>query len=56
MKRQLIADIIYIEMSDELGPNTVARLGNQFTQMELIQISIKTLTILTGENGLYQKI
>ncbi len=55
MERQLITGIIYVEMNEELGPNPVAWLGTQFTQMELIQISIKTLTILTGEQGLVPK-
>ncbi|NVM35710.1 MAG: GTP-binding protein [Candidatus Lokiarchaeota archaeon] len=39
-------------MSDELGPNPVAWLGAQFSQTDLIHISIKALTILSGEKGL----
>ena len=52
MKRQIIQGIVYIEMSDEMGPNPVAWLPNTFTQMDLIHISIKALTILSGEEGL----
>jgi len=52
MKRQIISGIIYVEMSDELGPNPVAWLGTQFSQLDLIHISIKTLTLLSGEKGL----
>ncbi len=52
MKRQIIQGIVYIEMNDELGPNPVAWLPNTFTQMDLINISIKVLTILSGEDGL----
>ncbi len=52
MKRQLISGIIYVEMSDELGPNPVAWIGTQFSQIDLIHISIKALTILSGEKGL----
>jgi len=51
MKREIIQGIIYIEMSDEMGPNPVAWLPNTFTQMDLIHISIKALTILSGEDG-----
>jgi len=39
-------------MNDEVGPNPVAWLPAKFTQMDLIHISIKTLTILSGEQGL----
>ena len=39
-------------MSDELGPNPVAWLPTEFSQTEMIQISIKILTILSGEQGL----
>ncbi len=52
MKRQIIQGIVYIEMSDEMGPNPVAWKPNTFTQMDLIHISIKALTILSGEEGL----
>lgn len=41
-----------MEMSDELGPNPVAWLPTEFSQTEMIQISIKILTILSGEQGL----
>ena len=51
MRPGIIQGILYIEMNDELGPNPVAWLPNTFTQMDLLHISIKTLTILTGENG-----
>jgi len=52
MEQKIISGIIYVEMSDELGPNPVAWLGTQFSQMDLIHISIKALTILSGEKGL----
>jgi len=52
MKRKIITGIIYIEMNDEIGPNPVAWLPTKFTQMDLIHISIKALTILSGEKGL----
>ncbi|MEE9376406.1 MAG: Rab family GTPase [Candidatus Lokiarchaeia archaeon] len=52
MKRQIISGIVYLEMNDELGPNPVAWIGTQFSQVDLIHISIKALTILSGEKGL----
>ena len=52
MKREIITGIVYIEMNDEMGPNPVAWFPTKFTQMDLIHISIKALTILSGEKGL----
>ena len=52
MDQKIISGIVYLEMNDELGPNPVAWLSTQFSQMDLIHISIKALTILSGENGL----
>jgi Ras-related protein Rab-1A len=52
MERKIISGIVYIEMNDELGPNPVAWIPSKFTQMDLIHISIKALTVLTGEKGL----
>ncbi len=52
MTHQIIKGIAYIEMNDELGPNPVAWIPSKFTQMELMHISIKALTVLTGEQGL----
>ncbi|MFX0105994.1 MAG: Rab family GTPase [Candidatus Hodarchaeota archaeon] len=39
-------------MNDDIGPNPVAWLPSKFTQIDLIHISIKALTILSGEQGL----
>lgn len=52
MKQEIIKGIAYIEMNDELGPNPVAWLPSKFSQMDLMHISIKALTVLTGEQGL----
>lgn len=52
MKQQIIKGIAYIEMNDELGPNPVAWLPSKLTQMDLMHISIKAITVLTGEQGL----
>jgi len=52
MNQDIIKGIVYIEMNDELGPNPVAWLPFKFNQMDLMHISIKALTVLTGEQGL----
>ncbi|MFX1593868.1 MAG: Rab family GTPase [Promethearchaeota archaeon] len=52
MKQQIIEGIVYVEMNDEIGPNPVAWIPTKFTQMDLIHISIKALTVLSGEKGL----
>lgn len=52
MKQEIIKGIAYIEMNDELGPNPAAWLPSKFSQMDLMHISIKALTVLTGEQGL----
>ncbi|MFX1572528.1 MAG: Rab family GTPase [Promethearchaeota archaeon] len=52
MPKKIITGVIYMEMSDDLGPNPVAWLPTTFSQMDLLHISIKTLTVLTGEKGL----
>ena len=51
MRPGIIQGILYVEMNDELGPNPVAWFPATFTQMDLIHISIKTLTLLSGEDG-----
>ncbi|KKM99996.1 hypothetical protein LCGC14_1142200, partial [marine sediment metagenome] len=52
MSQQIITGIIYFEMNDELGPNPKAWLPMKFTQTDMINISIKTLSVLSGEGGL----
>jgi small GTP-binding protein len=52
MSQQIIKGIVYIEMNDDIGPNPVVWLPPKLTQMELMHISIKTLTVLSGEQGL----
>ena len=52
MAQNIIKGIVYIEMNEDLGPNPVAWLPSKFNQMDLVHISIKTLTVLSGEKGL----
>ena len=51
MTREIITAIIYIQMDEGLGPNPLAWLPDSYSQMDLFNISIKTLTILSGEDG-----
>ena len=52
MQKQIITGIFYLEMNDEIGPNPAAWLPTKFSHMDLLHISIKALTILSGEKGL----
>jgi small GTP-binding protein len=52
MKEKIIIGIVYVEMNEELGPSPVAWTPNNFKQMDLFHIAIKSLTVLTGERGL----
>ncbi|MFX1325298.1 MAG: Rab family GTPase [Promethearchaeota archaeon] len=52
MKRQIIKAIIYNHLDEELGPNPKAYLPEDFSQLNLMHISVKTFAVLTGERGL----
>ena len=52
MKRQIIKAIIYSCLDEELGPNPKAYLPKDFSQLNLMHISVKTFAVLTGERGL----
>ncbi len=52
MQKKIITGIVYMEMNDEVGPNPVVWLPTTFSQMDLLHICIKALTVLSGEKGL----
>jgi len=52
MERQIIKAIIYSNLDEEIGPNTKAYSPEDFSQLNLLHISVKTFAILTGERGL----
>jgi len=52
MERQIISAILYIELNDEVGPNPVIWYPDSCSQADLLHISIKTITVLSGERGL----
>ena len=51
MKRQIITDVIYFELIDEMGPNPKAWLPTKISEINLLNISLKISTILAGEEG-----
>ena len=51
MERQIIKGVIYSELDEDLGPNPKAYIPEDFPQIQLILISVKTFAILTGEKG-----
>ena len=54
METNLIKGILYTELDDEIGPNPFVWLGDIPTTNRL-HISVKTITVLSGENGLIPK-
>jgi len=51
METKLIKGILYTELDDDLGPNPFVWLGD-VPQSSRIHISVKTITVLSGEQGL----
>ena len=52
MERQIIKAIIYNNLDEQVGPNPKAFLPEDFSQLDLLHISVKTFAVLTGERGL----
>ncbi|MFX1477062.1 MAG: Rab family GTPase [Promethearchaeota archaeon] len=52
MESQIIKAIIYSNLDEELGPNPKAYTPKDFSQLELMHISVKTFAVLTGERGI----
>ncbi|MFW9825444.1 MAG: Rab family GTPase, partial [Candidatus Thorarchaeota archaeon] len=51
MERQLIKAVIYSDLDESVGPNPKAFKPEDFPQVNLMLISVKTFAILTGERG-----
>ena len=51
MEAKLINGILYTELDDELGPNPFVWLGDM-PPLSRLHISVKTITVLSGESGL----
>lgn len=52
MEREIITTILYTELNDEVGPNPLIWYPESYSLTDLLHISIKTITILSGERGL----
>ncbi|MFX1489913.1 MAG: Rab family GTPase [Promethearchaeota archaeon] len=52
MEGQIIKAIIYSNLDEELGPNPKAYTPKDFSQLDLMHISVKTFAVLTGERGI----
>ncbi|NHJ24130.1 MAG: GTP-binding protein [Candidatus Lokiarchaeota archaeon] len=51
MEQKLITGLLYTQLDDEVGPNPLVWIGD-IPQSSRLYISIKTITILSGESGL----
>lgn len=54
MEANLIKGILYTELDDEIGPNPFVWIGD-IPQSSRLHISVKTITVLSGESGLIPK-
>jgi len=52
MERQIIKAIIYNILDEEVGPNPTVFFPEDFSQLDLLHISVKSFSVLTGERGL----
>ncbi|MFX1296735.1 MAG: Rab family GTPase [Promethearchaeota archaeon] len=52
MEEDIIMAVLYVELSDEIGPNPIVCLPSDFSLDNQMHISIKVITILSGEHGL----
>jgi len=50
-KQNIIHGILYTELDEEIGPNPFVWVGD-ISQSDRIHISVKTITVLSGERGL----
>jgi small GTP-binding protein len=51
MEKDFISGLLYTQLDDEIGPNPLVWLGD-IPQTNRLYISIKTITVLSGEGGL----
>jgi len=51
MERQIIKGIIYNDLDEQVGPNPKLYIPEDFSQLDLLHISVKTFAVLTGEGG-----
>jgi len=51
MERDIIKAIIYNNLDEQVGPNPKAFFPEDFSQLNLLHISVKSFAVLTGEKG-----
>jgi small GTP-binding protein len=51
MIKNIISSILYIQLDDEIGPNPVVSIPKEFSTINKMHISIKVITVLSGEHG-----
>ncbi len=52
MEQDIITGIVYTELDEEIGPNPIVWYPSDLDESLLLHISIKTLTLLSGEQGI----
>ena len=51
MEQNFISSVIYIQLDDEIGPNPIVVVPSEFSTINKMHISIKVVTVLSGEHG-----
>ena len=52
MEEEIIVGIVFTELDEEIGPNPIVWYPSDLSESLLLHISIKTLTLLSGEQGI----
>jgi len=52
MEKDIITGIVYTELDEDIGPNPIIWYPSDLSESLLLHISIKTLTLLSGEQGI----
>ena len=50
-QKSLISSVIYIQLDDQIGPNPIICIPSDFTTVNKMHVSIKVVTVLSGEHG-----
>jgi len=51
MDQNIISSVLYIQLDDEIGPNPIVCIPSNFPTVNKMHISIKVVTVLSGEHG-----
>lgn len=52
MEEEIIEGIVFTELDEEIGPNPIVWYPSDLSESLLLHISVKTLTLLSGERGI----